>query len=69
MQPNLTHRDIRELGVVAAFWTLITATIFWPVVWNLETTLNGLLVGWESLHSSGPLREPRAAGHPAAQAC
>lgn len=32
MQPVLKHRDLRELGVVAGFWTLITAFLFWPVV-------------------------------------
>lgn len=41
MQPNLTYRDNRELGVVAAFWTLITATIFWPVVIGAKSVFFG----------------------------
>ena len=41
MQPNLTYRDNRELGVVAAFWTLITATIFWPVVIGAKSAFFG----------------------------
>lgn len=41
MQPVLKHRDIRELGVVAGFWTLITAFLFWPVVIGAKSVFFG----------------------------
>ncbi|MEY3601649.1 MAG: hypothetical protein RL169_893, partial [Armatimonadota bacterium] len=41
MQPVLKHRDIRELGVVAGFWTLITVFLFWPVVIGSKSVFFG----------------------------
>ena len=41
MQPVLKHRDLRELGVVAGFWTLITAFLFWPVVIGAKSVFFG----------------------------
>lgn len=41
MQPVLKHRDLRELGVVAGFWILITAFLFWPVVIGAKSVFFG----------------------------
>ena len=41
MQPVLKHRDLRELGVVAGFWILVTAILFWPVVSGAKSVFFG----------------------------
>ncbi len=41
MQPVLKHRDLRELGVVAGFWILITSFLFWPVVIGAKSVFFG----------------------------